>query len=59
MRSSSFARVQRRLTDPLNQGLVIDAWLVDHPRHRVRVQFQASSARQHGQDVLRLRELRI
>src|SRR5882724_4374098 len=35
MKSLTMGRSQRSLLNPLNQGFAIDAWLVDHPRHRV------------------------
>jgi hypothetical protein len=47
-------RSQRWLLDPLNQGVVIDAWLVDHARHGIRLQFHAGASGEQVQGVLRL-----
>jgi hypothetical protein len=52
-------RPPRGLLDPLNQGVAIMAWLVDHPRHGVRLQFQTGAAREHVHHVVRLREFWI
>jgi hypothetical protein len=36
--------LRRWLFDSLNQYVAIVAWLVDHSRHRVHIQFQAGAS---------------
>ena len=56
MTSPSVERAPRWLLNPLNQPFTIHTRPIHHPRHRVRVQFQARASGEHIQNVLCLRE---